>query len=90
MKTRFTDPYVKNLTKPGRYTHATTPGLNLNIKSNGGKHWVFRYLFGTKRSDLALGVYPAIGLKEVRKQLPHGGQIPLQIMNITLHVRQCS
>lgn len=68
MKTGFTDPYVKNLTQSGRYTDAATPGLNLNIKSNGGKYWVFRYLFGTKRSDLALGVYPAIGLKEARKR----------------------
>jgi hypothetical protein len=61
MKTGFTDPYVKNLTQSGRYTDATTPGLNLNIKSNGGKYWVFRYLYAAKRSDLALGVYPDVG-----------------------------
>ncbi len=68
MKIGFTDPHVKNLTKPGRYTDAITPGLNLNIKNNGGKYWVFRYLFAAKRSDLALGVYPDIGLKEARKR----------------------
>lgn len=68
MKTGFTDPYVKNLTQSGRYTDAATPGLNLNIKSNGGKYWVFRYLYAAKRSDLALGVYPDVGLKEARKR----------------------
>ena len=56
MKTGFTDPYVKNLTQSGRYTDATTHGLNLNIKSNGRKYWVFRYLYVGKRLDLALGV----------------------------------
>ncbi len=68
MKNGFTDPYVKTLTKPGRYTDATTHGLNLNIKSNGRKYWVFRYLYAEKRLDLALGVYPDIGLKEARKR----------------------
>ena len=68
MKTGFTDPYVKNLAKPGRYTDATTHGLNLNIKSNGRKYWVFRYQYAEKRSDLALGVYPEISLKEARKR----------------------
>ncbi|PHY05063.1 MAG: integrase [Alcaligenaceae bacterium] len=68
MKTGFTDPYVKNLTQPGRYTDATTHGLNLNIKSNGRKYWVFRYLYVGKRLDLALGVYPEISLKEARKR----------------------
>ena len=68
MKNRFTDPYVKNLTQPGRYTDASTPGLNLNIKRNGRKYWAFRYLHAEKRSDLSLGVYPDIGLKEARKR----------------------
>ena len=68
MKTGFTDPYVKNLVKPGRYTDAVTPGLNLNIKSNGRKYWVFRFLFAEKRLDLALGVYPDTSLKEARKR----------------------
>lgn len=68
MKTGFTDPYVKNLAKPGRYTDSSTPGLNLNIKSNGRKYWVFRYLYAEKRLDLSLGVYPDIGLKEARKR----------------------
>jgi integrase len=68
MKIAFTDPYIKSLTQPGRYTDATTLGLNLNIKKNDRKYWVFRYLFAEKRLDLSLGVYPLISLKEARKR----------------------
>ena len=78
MKTGFTDPYVKNLTQPGRYTDATTHGLNLNIKSNGRKYWVFRYLYAEKRLDLALGVYPDISLKEARKRAAQARSSVLQ------------
>lgn len=68
MKTGFTDPYVKNLKAPGRYTDAAVSGLNLNIKRKGGKYWVFRYLYAGKRRDLSLGSYPEITLKEARKR----------------------
>jgi integrase len=78
MKTGFTDLYIKNLIKPGRYTDATTHGLNLNIKNNGRKYWVFRYLYAEKRSDLALGVYPDIGLKEARKRATQARSSVLQ------------
>ncbi len=68
MKTGFTDPYVKSLKAPGRYTDAAVSGLNLNIKRQGGKYWVFRYLYAGKRCDLSLGSYPEIMLKEARKR----------------------
>ena len=68
MKTGFTDPYVKNLRAAGRYTDLVTTGLNLNIKKNGGKYWVFRYLLAGRRRDLSLGVYPDVSLKEARKR----------------------
>ena len=68
MKTVFTDAYIKSVKQSGRYTDAATTGLNLNIKSNGGGYWVFRYLFGGMRLDLSLGAYPAISLKEARKR----------------------
>jgi hypothetical protein len=57
MKTGFTDPYVKNLKAPGRYTDPAVSGLNLNIKRQGGKYWVFRYLFAGKRRDLSSAAY---------------------------------
>jgi integrase len=68
MKTGFTDPYVKSLKDPGRYTDLAVTGLNLNIKQRGGKYWVFRYLFAGKRQDLSLGAYPGVSLKEARKR----------------------
>ena len=68
MKTTFTDPFIKNLNQPGRFTDAATTGLNLNIKANGGKYWVFRYLFGGRRLDISLGAYPEVSLKESRKR----------------------
>jgi integrase len=95
MKTGFTDPYVKNLTQSGRYTDAATPGLNLNIKSNGGKYWVFRYLYAAKRSDLALGVYPDIGLKEARKRATQArnsvlqGQRPIPTWKVAATPQAC-
>lgn len=68
MKTVFTDAYLKSINQAGRYTDAATTGLNLNIKGNGGGYWVFRYLYGGKRFDLSLGVYPSVSLKEARKR----------------------
>jgi integrase len=68
MKTGFTDPYVKNLKAPGRYTDLAVTGLNLNIKQGGGKYWVFRYLLAGRRRDLSLGVYPEVSLKEARNR----------------------
>lgn len=68
MKTVFTDAFIKNINKAGRYTDAATSGLNINIKLNGRGYWVFRYVHGGKRFDLSLGAYPAISLKEARKR----------------------
>ena len=67
MKIVFTDAYIKNIKKPGRYTDAATRGLNFNVK-NGRGYWAFRYKYGEKRLDLSLGVYPSIALKEARKR----------------------
>ena len=60
-------PILKVLKKPGRYTDASTRGLNFNVK-NGRGYWVFRYKYGEKRLDLSLGAYPSITLKEARKR----------------------
>lgn len=79
MKHAFTDLFVKNIKKPGRYTDPDTKGLNLQVKANLQKYWVLRYVFEFKRYDLALGAYPEILIKEARKraidargQLNHG------------------
>jgi integrase len=79
MKHAFTDLFVKNIKKAGRYTDPDTKGLNLQVKTNLQKYWVLRYVFESKRYDLALGAYPKILVKEARKraidarsQLNHG------------------
>ncbi|MEY3664225.1 MAG: hypothetical protein RLZZ153_407 [Pseudomonadota bacterium] len=66
MSTNLTDAFIKNLSTPGRYTDAATPGLNLQVKPQGGKYWTFRYVFAGKRHDLSLGAYPTISLREAR------------------------
>jgi integrase len=68
MKHAFTDLFVKNIKKAGRYTDPDTKGLNLQVKSNLQKYWTFRYVFESKRYDLALGAYPEVLVKEARKR----------------------
>lgn len=41
-------------------------GLFLSIEVAGGKLWRFKYRYGGKEKKLALGAYPATGLKEAR------------------------
>jgi integrase len=41
-------------------------GLQLWIMPDGSKYWRLAYRFGGKQKALAIGVYPAIGLKEAR------------------------
>ena len=41
-------------------------GLTLIVNSKGGKYWVHRYYFDTKRIEFNLGTYPTLSLKEAR------------------------
>lgn len=82
MPNTLTEAFVKNITKTGRYTDASTRGLNLQVKPNGGKYWTFRYVAADKRRDASLGAYPAVSLKEararateLRAQLNRGEQV---------------
>jgi integrase len=59
-------------------------GLQLWITPDGAKRWRLAYRFGGGQKLLALGVYPAIGLRDARrardeaKRLLDGGQDPSQ------------
>ena len=82
MPNTLTEAFVKNITKTGRYTDASTRGLNLQVKPSGGKYWTFRYVKADKRRDASLGAYPAVSLKEararateLRAQLNRGEQV---------------
>jgi len=41
-------------------------GLQLWITPDGAKRWRLAYRFGDKQKTLAIGVYPAVGLREAR------------------------
>lgn len=41
-------------------------GLYLWVMPNGAKYWRFKYRFGGKTHEMALGVYPEISLKDAR------------------------
>ena len=66
MRQGFTDAHIKNLTQPGRYTDAQTRGLNLQVKEGGGRYWTYRFSHRGKRTDMSLGSYPSVSLKEAR------------------------
>ena len=51
----------------GRY-YDTTKGLQLYVKANGKKYWVFRYSLNGRRHDIGLGPYPEISLSSARDQ----------------------
>lgn len=42
-------------------------GLQLWITPDGAKHWRMAYRFAGKQKTLAIGVYPAVGLREARE-----------------------
>ncbi|AWB68456.1 integrase [Saccharobesus litoralis] len=67
--TPLTDTKIKNA-KPTEkeYTLADGGGLQLRVKPNESKLWVLKYThpFSSKRTNLGLGKYPDISLKEAR------------------------
>ncbi|MDR0441438.1 MAG: integrase arm-type DNA-binding domain-containing protein, partial [Candidatus Accumulibacter sp.] len=65
----LTDSAVKNA-KPGDKPRklADEKGLFLLVHHNGGKYWRFKYRFGGKQTEMALGVYPEISLKNARER----------------------
>lgn len=65
----LTDVEVRNF-KPGptHQKHKDEKGLFLEVRTNGGKFWRFRYKFMGKESMVSLGEYPAISLMEARQK----------------------
>lgn len=64
-------------------------GLQVWVYADGAKRWRMAYRFNGQQKSLAIGVYPATGLKEARdardaaKRLLAGGQDPLLAKKIT-------
>ena len=57
---------VKGLREPGRYSDGN--GLHLFIGRTGNRSWVQRVTIDGRRRDIGLGGYPAVSLKQARRQ----------------------
>ena len=70
---------VQNLKSAGRYTDALVKGLQIWVKPNNRKYWIFRFSHNKRSHDLSLGVFPALSIaqarveaQKVRDQLENG------------------
>lgn len=63
---KLTDAKLRNLAEPGK--HFDGAGLYLDLTKAGGRYWRLKYRFEGKEKLLALGVYPAVSLREAREQ----------------------
>ena len=50
-----------------QYRLGDSAGTYLEVQPSGAKYWRLRYRFDQKQKTLALGVYPAVGLKDARE-----------------------
>jgi hypothetical protein len=60
----MTDAKLRALSEPGK--HFDGGGLYLELTKAGGRYWRMKYRHGGKEKRLALGVYPAVSLKDAR------------------------
>ena len=63
---KLTDRAIRTLKERGRYGDGNT--LYLVVTPGGSKQWVQRVTIGGKSTDLGLGGYPLVSLKEARDQ----------------------
>jgi integrase len=63
---KLSDRKVKALREPGRYGDGAT--LYLVVAPGGSKQWVQRLTVRGKQTDIGLGGYPVVGLKEAREK----------------------
>lgn len=61
---KLTDAKLRRLTEPGK--HFDGGGLYLEVTAAGGRYWRLKFRIAGKEKRLALGVYPAVSLKEAR------------------------
>ena len=63
---RLTDRVIRTLKERGRYGDGNT--LYLVVTPGGSKQWVQRVTIGGKSTDLGLGGYPLVSLREAREK----------------------
>ncbi len=54
--------------KQGVFAAGVIGGLNLQVRGSNSASWVLRKTIGSKRREIGLGAYPAIGLKDAREK----------------------
>lgn len=67
----LTDAAIRRLKSRGKsFKISDMHGLCLLAHPNGGRYRRPDYVHASKRGTLALGVYPAVSLKEARESVP--------------------
>ena len=70
---KLTDAKLRTLTETGK--HCDGGGLYLELTAAGGRYWRLKYRIAGKEKRLALGVYPAVSLKDAREQASQARQL---------------
>ena len=70
---KLTDAKLRTLTETGK--HFDGGGLYLELTAAGGRYWRLKYRIAGKEKRLALGVYPAVSLKDAREQASQARQV---------------
>lgn len=66
---RLNDVKTKNAkAKEKPYKLAAGRGLHLLVKTDGSKHWQFRFRFNGKENTISIGRYPEVSLANAEKQ----------------------
>lgn len=95
----LTDRACRNASCPPdkpRARFADSGGLYLEVAANGSKRWFAKYRFDGKEKRLALGNYPAVGLKDARdgrdaaRKIREQGADPVQARQVARAVKEAS
>ena len=62
----LTPAFVRNVSRPGRYCDGN--GLYLDVRPTGSRGWIQRLTIRGRRTELGLGGYPLVSLKEAREK----------------------
>ncbi|MDR2297831.1 MAG: tyrosine-type recombinase/integrase [Comamonas sp.] len=70
---KLTDAKLRTLSEPGK--HFDGGGLYLELTAAGGRYWRLKFRIAGKENRLALGVYPAVSLKDARELANQARQV---------------
>ena len=62
----LTPAFVRNVSQAGRYCDGQ--GLYLDVRPSGSRGWIQRLTIRSRRTELGLGGFPLVSLKEVREK----------------------